>query len=96
MTKEMQSATYLTASVRSLSGEQFLSQYKLKSLSDQDFKDMWRRYDQDDSGFLDMEELRILLSDLLAAWRGLGLDMYLAGMFRLSSVGDSPPFNFLN
>lgn len=77
----MQSATYLTASVRSLSGEQFLSQYKLKSLSDQafrvsphrvfseDFKDMWRRYDQDDSGFLDMEELRILLSDLLASWR---------------------------
>ena len=34
--EEMQSATYLTASVRSLSAAQFLGQYKLKSLSDQD------------------------------------------------------------
>lgn len=62
---EMQSATYLTASVRSLSAAQFLGQYKLKSLSDQDFKDMWRRYDQDDNGHLDMDELHILLEDLL-------------------------------
>eukprot|EP00435_Cladocopium_sp_Y103_P045924 s341_g13.t1 len=62
---EMQSTTYLTATVRSLSGTQFLGQYKLKSLSDQDFKDMWRRYDQDDNGYLDMDELHILLEDLL-------------------------------
>lgn len=62
---EMQSTTYLTTTVRSLSGTQFLGQYKLKSLSDQDFKDMWRRYDQDDNGYLDMDELHILLEDLL-------------------------------
>ena len=31
----------------------------------QDFKDMWRRYDQDDNGYLDMDELHILLEDLL-------------------------------
>ena len=36
LSKEMQSTTYLTASVRSLSATQFLGQYKLKSLSDQD------------------------------------------------------------
>ena len=51
---EMQSAVYLSSAVRALSGDQFLGQYKMKSLSDQDFKDLWRRYDQDDSGFLDM------------------------------------------
>ena len=26
---------------------------------------MWRRYDQDDNGYLDMDELHILLEDLL-------------------------------
>ena len=34
---EMQSTTYLSAASRSLSSEQFLGQYKLKSLSDEDF-----------------------------------------------------------
>lgn len=62
---EMQSATYLSHAFRSLSAEQFLGQYKLKCLSDQDFKDLWRRYDQDDNGCLDMEEFRYLLEDLL-------------------------------
>lgn len=62
---EMQSATYLSHSFRSLSAEQFLGQYKLKCLSDQDFKDLWRRYDQDDNGCLDMQEFRYLLEDLL-------------------------------
>ena len=38
ITKEMQSTTYLTTTVRSLSGTQFLGQYKLKSLSDQDIR----------------------------------------------------------
>jgi len=67
---EMQSTTYLSAASRSLSSEQFLGQYKLKSLSDEDFKDMWRRYDQDDSGHLDMEELRLFLEDLLEKQQG--------------------------
>eukprot|EP00438_Fugacium_kawagutii_P011431 Skav235904 [mRNA] locus=scaffold256:178279:188756:+ [translate_table: standard] len=30
-----------------------------------DFKDMWRRYDLDDNGVLDMDELHVLLEDLL-------------------------------
>ena len=34
---EMQSTTYLSAASRSLSSEQVLGQYKLKSLSDEDF-----------------------------------------------------------
>ncbi|CAE7463951.1 Afg1l [Symbiodinium sp. CCMP2456] len=67
---EMQSTTYLSAASRSLSSEQFLGQYKLKSLSDEDFKEMWRRYDQDDSGHLDMDELRLFLEDLLEKQQG--------------------------
>ncbi|CAE7496739.1 CALB1 [Symbiodinium pilosum] len=62
---EMQSTAYLSAASQSLSGEQFLGQYRLKSLTDEDFKEMWRRYDQDDSGHLDMDELRLFLEDLL-------------------------------
>jgi len=62
---EMQSGNYLSHAFRSLSAEQFLGQYKLKCLSDQDFKDLWRRYDQDDNGCLDMQEFRYLLEDLL-------------------------------
>ena len=31
---------------------------------------MWRRYDQDDSGHLDMEELRLFLEDLLEKQQG--------------------------
>ena len=42
---EMQSTAYLSAASQSLSGEQFLGQYRLKSLTDEDFKEMWRRYD---------------------------------------------------
>merc|ERR1711879_91947 len=48
-----------------MDADQFLSQYKLKSLTDEDFKEMWRRYDKDDSGSIDMDELRTLLEDLL-------------------------------
>jgi len=67
---EMQSTQYLKDVARSLDGEQFLAQYKLKSLTDEDFKDMWRRYDKDDSGHLDMSELRVLLEDLLEKQMG--------------------------
>lgn len=67
---EMQSTQYLKDVVRSLRGDQFLAQFKLKSLTDEDFKDMWRRYDKDDSGHLDMAELRVVLEDLLEKQMG--------------------------
>jgi len=67
---EMQSHVYLNDVARSLSGEEFLGQYKLKSLSDEDFQELWKRYDQDDSGFLDHNEFRMLLEDLLEKHRG--------------------------
>lgn len=67
---EMQSTQYLADVSRSMDAEQFLGQYKLKSLTDDDFKDMWKRYDQDDSGHLDMAELRFLLEDLLEKQKG--------------------------
>jgi len=67
---EMQSTKYLTDIVRRMDGVQFLGQFKLMSLTDDDFSVMWRRYDRDDSGELDMDELRILLEDLLEKHRG--------------------------
>eukprot|EP00933_Yihiella_yeosuensis_P050176 TRINITY_DN47938_c0_g1_i1.p1 TRINITY_DN47938_c0_g1~~TRINITY_DN47938_c0_g1_i1.p1 ORF type:complete len:593 (+),score=127.47 TRINITY_DN47938_c0_g1_i1:41-1819(+) len=67
---EMQSKQYLTNVTRKLDAGQFLGQFKLKALTDQDFEEMWRRYDKDDSGHLDMEELRFLLEDLLEKQKG--------------------------
>ena len=34
---------------------------RLKSLTDEDCREIWRRYDVDDSNSLDMQELRLLL-----------------------------------
>jgi len=62
---EMQSTKYLSDVVRNMDSEQFMSQYKLKSMTDEDITEMWRRYDKDDSGHIDMDELREFLSDLL-------------------------------
>jgi len=67
---EMQSVKYLGEHVKNMDGEQFLAQYNFMSLSDDDLKDMWRRYDRDDSGDIDKHELRILLEDLLEKHRG--------------------------
>merc|ERR1719359_1665878 len=61
----MQSTKYLSDVVRHMDSEQFMSQYKLQSITDDDMVDMWRRYDRDDSGELDMDELREFLADLL-------------------------------
>ncbi|CAJ1455527.1 unnamed protein product [Effrenium voratum] len=46
--------------------EQLLSDFGETSLSTwQDFKELWRRYDQDGNGVLDAEEFRFLLGDLM-------------------------------
>lgn len=62
---EMQSSKYLTESVRNMDSDQFMSQYALKSLTDEEMLEMWRRYDADDSGEIDDDELRHFLCDLL-------------------------------
>lgn len=67
---EMQSVKYLTEHVRNMEGEQFLAQYNFMSLTDDDLKDMWRRYDRDESGEIDKDEMRVLLEDLLEKHRG--------------------------
>jgi len=67
---EMESDKYLSDVVRSMSGSEFMSQYKLKSITDDDVKDMWQRYDTNDSGDLDMDQLRIFLQDLLEKIKG--------------------------
>mmetsp|Transcript_32050 Transcript_32050/g.61959 ORF Transcript_32050/g.61959 Transcript_32050/m.61959 type:complete len:112 (-) Transcript_32050:80-415(-) len=66
----MQSQKYLTDVAQALDPEQFLGQFKIKSLSDEDLKDMWRRYDKDDSGDMSMAELRTFLEDLLEKEKG--------------------------
>eukprot|EP00930_Biecheleria_cincta_P068943 TRINITY_DN56762_c0_g1_i1.p1 TRINITY_DN56762_c0_g1~~TRINITY_DN56762_c0_g1_i1.p1 ORF type:complete len:638 (+),score=149.05 TRINITY_DN56762_c0_g1_i1:46-1914(+) len=67
---EMQSAKYLSESARSIDGEQFLGQFKLTSLTEDDLDEMWRRYDRDDNGTLDAEEVRHMLADILEKHQG--------------------------
>lgn len=67
---EMASAKYLADVSRRLSSEDFMAQFNLVTLTDEDVKEMWGRYDSDDSGALDMDELRVMLEDLLEKDRG--------------------------
>jgi len=67
---EMQSTKYLGEAARSMDAEQFLGQYKLSALTDEDMLEMWRRYDADENDQLDMSELRSLLEDLLEKQMG--------------------------
>merc|ERR1712150_158258 len=67
---EMQSVKYLSEAARQLDGEQFLGQSNLMSLSEDDLTELWRRYDRDDSGEIDEDELRVMLMDILEKHRG--------------------------
>merc|ERR1719230_1053940 len=67
---EMQSVKYLSEQTRSMDGEQFLGQFNLQALTDDDLQDMWRRYDADDSGEIDETELRLCLTDILEKTQG--------------------------
>lgn len=67
---EMQSVKYLSEQARSLDGDQFLGQFDLQALSDDDLHEMWRRYDRDDSGDIDMQELRSMLEDVQEVSQG--------------------------
>jgi len=67
---EMQSVKYLSEYTRLIDGEQFLGQFNIRSLSDDDLAEMWRRYDRDDSGEIDRDELRVMLEDILEKHKG--------------------------
>jgi predicted ATPase len=61
---EMQSIKYLSQVSRNLEAEDFISQFDLVSLSDEDLLELWRRYDSDDSGGMDLPEFRFMMEDL--------------------------------
>jgi len=61
---EMQSVKYLSEQARAIDGEQFLGQFDMQALTDDDLEEMWRRYDRDDSGEIDEVELRWMLEDV--------------------------------
>jgi len=67
---EMQSTKYLSMVSRQMDGDQFLGMFSLTSLTDDDLDEMWRRYDRDDNGTIDPEELRIMLEDVLEKYQG--------------------------
>ncbi|CAK0861899.1 unnamed protein product, partial [Prorocentrum cordatum] len=67
---EMQSAQYLLDVIKDLDADQFIGQYSLKSLTDEDMNDLWKRYDSDENGHLDKSEFRVLLEDLLEKQKG--------------------------
>mmetsp|Transcript_109865 Transcript_109865/g.342444 ORF Transcript_109865/g.342444 Transcript_109865/m.342444 type:complete len:799 (-) Transcript_109865:75-2471(-) len=67
---EMQSVKYLSEYARRIDGEQFLGQFNIKALSDEDLAEMWRRYDRDESGEIDQDELRVMLEDILEKHKG--------------------------
>jgi len=67
---EMQSVKYLSEQARTLDSDQFLGQFNLQSLSEDDLTEMWRRYDADDSGEIDESELKVMLEDLLERSQG--------------------------
>mmetsp|Transcript_81857 Transcript_81857/g.213074 ORF Transcript_81857/g.213074 Transcript_81857/m.213074 type:complete len:640 (-) Transcript_81857:255-2174(-) len=67
---EMQSVKYLSEQARNIDSEQFLGQFNLQALTDDDLVEMWRRYDADDSGEIDEQELRKMLEDILEKHQG--------------------------
>jgi len=67
---EMQSVKYLSESVRMIESDQFLGQFELQKLADDDIIDMWRRYDADDSGEIDAGELHVMLEDFSEVVQG--------------------------
>jgi len=67
---EMQSVKYLGEASRNIDGEQFLGQFKLTSLTDEDMTELWRRYDRDENGTLDRDEIRYMLEDILEKHQG--------------------------
>eukprot|EP00933_Yihiella_yeosuensis_P043629 TRINITY_DN3852_c0_g1_i1.p1 TRINITY_DN3852_c0_g1~~TRINITY_DN3852_c0_g1_i1.p1 ORF type:complete len:638 (+),score=149.00 TRINITY_DN3852_c0_g1_i1:190-2103(+) len=67
---EMQSVKYLNEIARTMESDQFLAMFKLTSLSEEDMDELWRRYDGDDSGEIDRDELRLMLEDILEIHQG--------------------------
>jgi predicted ATPase/Ca2+-binding EF-hand superfamily protein len=62
---EMQSIEYLTDVSRRIDAEQFAAQFDFDALADEDLVELWRRYDADDSGVLDEDEISEMFADIL-------------------------------
>ncbi|CAK0856354.1 unnamed protein product [Prorocentrum cordatum] len=67
---EMQSTKYLSEFGRKMEGDQFMGMFNMSSLSDDDLHEFWRRYDRDDSGDIDHDELKLFLQDVIEATKG--------------------------
>jgi predicted ATPase len=67
---EMQSVKYQTQIARSIPGEQFLGQFDLKAIGDDECEDLWRRYDADENGILSLSEVKFMFEDLVEVNKG--------------------------
>jgi len=67
---EMQSVKYLSEFGRKMEGDQFLGMFNMNTLSDDDLFEFWRRYDRDDSGEIDHDELKLFLQDVIEVTKG--------------------------
>lgn len=67
---EMQSMKYLTDVSQNLDAEQFLGQFNLRQVSNEDMVQLWRRYDKEGADEINMTELRFLLEDITEIKKG--------------------------
>lgn len=67
---EMQSVKYLSEVTRLMSSDEFLGQFDLAALLEDEKKELWRRYDFDDSGCLDRQKVRVMFEDILETYKG--------------------------
>merc|ERR1712194_322670 len=61
---EMQALDYLKDHSRKLSVDEFWTQFDLKKFIDEEIDEVWHRFDVDDSGELDQEELRGMIDEV--------------------------------
>lgn len=67
---EMQSTKYLSEFGRKMDGDQFMAMFDINALSEDDLTEFWRRYDRDDSGEIDHDELKLFLQDVIEMTKG--------------------------
>jgi len=67
---EMQSIEYIISQSQAMDEDQYWKQFDEDHLSDQDISEIWLRYDYDQSGTIDFEELENLVRELLQATAG--------------------------
>lgn len=73
---EMQSIEYIISQSQAMPEDEYWRQFDADHLSDQDISEIWLRYDYDQSGFIDFEELENLMRELLKATAGSDSILY--------------------